>query len=131
MKNIINFPELNAIAVVDEGDGYLVSADISTHPQACQYCSSKNIKNFGSRDFKLNDIPHHGKSVLIKVSRRRLRCNTCNKTFLEPVPNKHERWKMTQRLVEYILRQNKKNTEIAREVGINEKTVREVLKNNN
>lgn len=59
----------------------------------------------------------------------RLQCQTCRRSIFEPLPEMHEGHLMTCRLVEYIERQALRRpfTHIAEEVGVDEKTTRNVF----
>jgi len=48
------------------------------------------------------DTPVHGRRTGIMLNRRRYRCRSCRKAFLEPVPHKDEKRQMTNRLIQYI-----------------------------
>ena len=47
----------------------------------------------------------HGKRVGIYVDTRRYQCQSCNKTFYEPLPDVDEKRKMTKRLLDWVGRQ--------------------------
>lgn len=72
----------------------------------------------------------HGKRVGVYVDTRRYQCQSCNKTFYEPLPDVDEKRKMTKRLVEWIGKQaiTRTFTSIADEVGIVEGTVRSIFR---
>jgi transposase len=76
------------------------------------------------------DTPLHGKRVHLIVKRQRFACQVCEKTFQQVLPDMDEKRNMTIRLLGYIRRLSleKKFTEIAEEVGVNEKTVRNVFR---
>jgi transposase len=72
----------------------------------------------------------HGKRVGIQVVRQRWRCLECSKTFQQLLPEMDEKRNMTRRLVEYIQQRSlvRTFTEVADDVGVNEKTVRNVFR---
>ena len=72
----------------------------------------------------------HGKRVGIYVDTRRYQCQSCNKTFYEPLPDVDEKRKMTKRLLDWVGRQaiTRTFTSIADEVGIVEGTVRSIFR---
>ncbi|PIE42635.1 MAG: ISL3 family transposase, partial [Gammaproteobacteria bacterium] len=72
----------------------------------------------------------HGKRVGIYVDTRRYQCQSCNKTFYEPLPDADEKRKMTKRLLDWIGRQaiTRTFTSIADEVGVVEGTVRSIFR---
>jgi transposase len=67
-----------------------------------------------------------GKPVIIRCDRQRYRCQECKETFLQPLPEIDDNRRMTKRLIEYIGEQALKKpfTDIADEVGLDEKTIR-------
>lgn len=75
------------------------------------------------------DTPSHGKKVIITIDRKRYRCRGCGKTFAEPIADIDDKCDATKRLVAYIEKKSLKTTfsAVAREVGVNEKTVRNVF----
>ena len=77
----------------------------------------------------IRDLPSHGKSVAIHLDVPRLRCKPCNKTFTAAVPEVDTARQMTERLSKWVGRQALEYTyaEIAKQVGIDEKTVRNVF----
>lgn len=66
----------------------------------------------------------------IYIDTRRLRCNTCGKTFSESLPDVDEKRAMTARLAKWIDEQAIRRTfaPIAEEVGMTEFTVRSVFR---
>jgi transposase len=77
----------------------------------------------------IRDIPSHGKSVAIHLNVPRLRCKPCDQTFTAPVPEVGTIRQMTERLVKWVGRQSLEYTdaEVAKQVGVDEKTVRNVF----
>ena len=76
------------------------------------------------------DTPMHGKRVAVHVMRQRWRCRECNGTFQQLLPEMDEKRNMTRRLVDYIQQRSlvRTFTEVADDVGVNEKTVRNVFR---
>lgn len=106
-----------------------VKAKIPTSPDCCLHCKHHKIVGFGRRKETIQDIPFHGKQVSISLNRRRYRCSGCRKTFLQPVPWKDHKRRMTNRLVQYIVRESRilSFCYIAGYVGVDEKTVRNIF----
>jgi transposase-like protein len=76
------------------------------------------------------DLPRDGRRVVLHVSRRRYRCLACRRTFLQPLPDVFPGRRLTRRLVDAVLEQagTRSCAAIAREVGVDEKTVRDLLR---
>jgi transposase len=116
---------------VDETEhDYHIHAETAYTPTSCAHCRSTSVARWGARDLLFKDLPMHGKRVGIYVRARRLRCDDCGRTFMEPLPGLSESRKMTQRLCNWIGQQSLKRpfTSIADEVGVDERTVRNVFR---
>jgi transposase len=76
------------------------------------------------------DTPMHGKRVGICVRRQRFRCRDCGDTFQQLLPDMDEKRHMTKRLIRYIEQRSLQRTftEIAADVGLDEKTVRNIFR---
>lgn len=99
MTNILNWPDYKVLQVSELEHDYQIHAEVSEPPTHCPHCNHPEIVGFGRRDEVVMDTPVHGKRTGIMLNRRRFRCQSCRKTFLEPVPHKDERRQMTNRLM--------------------------------
>jgi len=96
-------------------------------PDTCETCGTVGqLVRFGKKDQAYRDVPIHGKRVTLWVQRRRYRCNSCMCTFRPTMADMDDVRYMTKRLVAYVEKAvlYRNNTEIARECGLEEKTVR-------
>lgn len=132
--NILNLPDWNVIKVDDSARDYKVHATYSPEPAKCIHCGkgelfAGKLYRHGTREQLLMDLPSHGKRVGILLTRIRYRCQDCGKTFLQPLPDVDERSQMTRRLIRHIEEQSVRRvfTSVADEVGIDEKTVRNLF----
>jgi transposase len=75
------------------------------------------------------DLTAHGKLVGVLLDRIRYQCRDCDRAFLQPLPDVDERSQMTMRLAAFIEEQSilRTFTSIADEVGVSEKTVRNLF----
>ena len=75
------------------------------------------------------DTPMHGKRTLVEIERQRYRCKACGKTLFEPLPDMDDKRQMTSRLLAYIEKNSLRKTfsDLAREVGVDDKTIRHVF----
>lgn len=128
MSDILNLPNLNAIAVEDREDHYRIQADGVVVPTACPTCSSALYRH-GSQCQSYMDTPMHGKRVLIEIDRKRYRCKVCGKTLFEPLPAMDGKRQATSRLIAYIESHCTKKTfaDLSREVGVDDKTIRHIF----
>lgn len=120
------------VQVVDEEPGeYRVKATFARQPAGCPYCNTlfDQLYKHGTRPQVIADLPSHGRRVSIHLTRNRYRCRSCLKTFLQPLPDVDERSQMTRRLADWIGEQSIRRTftSVAEEVGVDEKTVRNLF----
>ena len=128
-SNLLNLPAYRVIRVEDTDHDYHIDAETITSPSVCPHCGSERLVGFGRREQMIKDLPMHGRRVGIYANTRRYRCQTCGKTFYEPLPDVDDKRLMTKRLVDWMGRQAIKRTfaSIAEEVGVTESTVRSVF----
>lgn len=131
MADILNMTFYRAIEVRENDLDYLILAESTAKPTCCPACQSLDYNKHGTREPVFMDIPIHGKRVGIKVIRQRYRCKPCGNVFIDPLIGMNEDHMMTARLVRFIEEESLKRTftSIADDVGIHEKTIRKVFKN--
>ena len=109
-----------------------VVAGKPVQPEVCPRCGVENprVYKHDQQDQTFMDTPMHGKRVGIQVVRQRWRCLECGKTFQQLLPEMDEKRNMTRRLVDYIQQRSlvRTFTEVADDVGVNDKTVRNVFR---
>lgn len=131
MPNIIALKDWKVIAAQESTTDSRVTAQYVPPPSVCPRCGVENpsVYKHDVREQEFMDAPVHGRRVHLIVKRQRYRCIECNGTFQELLPEMDENRTMTKRLLAYIQRLSleKKFTEIADEVGVNEKTVRNIF----
>ncbi|MDQ0232439.1 helix-turn-helix domain-containing protein [Metabacillus malikii] len=71
----------------------------------------------------------HAKRVGIYVNRQRYKCRECNETFFENLPDMDVNRSVTNRLINWIQEASleKTFTSVAEEIGVDEKTVRNIF----
>jgi len=123
--DILNLPNLQMLSSLDEGDHYRIEAQGNLLPISCPYCAN-SLYRHGSQRQSYMDTPIHGKRVLLEIERKRFRCKVCGKTLFEPLPDMDGKRQATSRLIRYVEDRCLKKTflSLAREVGIDDKTVR-------
>lgn len=128
--NILNLSSYTVSQITEDEHDYHIATTVTRQPLKCSHCQSENIRGFGRREQLVKDLPMHGKRVGVYVDTRRYQCQSCNKTFYEPLPDVDEKRKMTKRLVAWIGKQaiTRTFTSIADEVGIVEGTVRSIFR---
>lgn len=134
MTNFLNMPNWEVSSVKQNAHDYRVNATYSVVPDRCPHCPvnlfAGKVYRHGTMEQEVMDLPSHGKRVGIALTRVRLRCQDCNKTFLQPIPDIDEGGRMTCRLVRYIEQQSLTKTfvSVADEVGVTEGTIRNVFR---
>lgn len=134
MDNILNLQGYSIINQQQTDIDYLFRVEV-TPPSACpnEGCTGTYFVRYGGVKEQLyRDLTMHGKRVGIEVVRKRYQCKECGRTFYEILPGMDEKRFMTRRLIEYIEKQsissNRTFVSIAEDVGVLEKTVRDVFK---
>lgn len=128
--NILNLPGLTASDFKETDTEYHVKAAPSAYSKLCPHCGcSHTTIGHGKLPLFVRDLPTHGKRMMIHVDAPRLLCKPCRKTFTATMPEIDETRQMTERLVAWIGRQALDYTfaAIAEQVGIDEKTVRNIF----
>lgn len=130
--NILNLPHWNVTGVKENAHDYRVEATIpDEQPSYCPKCMNMYAKVYrhGSREQLIHDLPTHGKRVGILLTRARYRCQDCKQTFLQQVMEVDDGKQMTSRLARYVEQESLRRTftSIADEVGLDEKTVRNLF----
>ncbi|TDE19266.1 ISL3 family transposase [Vibrio owensii] len=125
---------LNNVAVktLDENeDSYVIHAESVVVVRDCPECRSADSVAIGKRVQRYVDTQMHAKTVRISFTRKRLKCKPCGKTYFEPLEWLHDDFRMPKRTVDYIVRRAAKVPflSVASELGIDEKTVRNVFAN--
>lgn len=132
MPNRLGLKDWKVTEVEESTTDMRITAQYTPVPPCCPRCGLENppLYKHDVRSQEFMDTPIHGRRVHLIVQRQRYACQGCEKTFQQLLPDMDERRNMTIRLLGYIRRQSleKKFTEIADEVGVNEKTVRNIFR---
>lgn len=119
--------KLNVIDFTEEDHDYHFRVDLP-EPKCCEACGALGGKlvKFGKDDQAYRDIPLHGKRVTLWMIRRRYKCHDCGATFRPAMRDMDDRRMMTKRLMKHIQKEAMlgTNSDVARDVGVDEKTVR-------
>jgi transposase len=129
--NMLNLPKLNILDMTESGDDYRFLVETNSLPPShCPKCGTlPNLYKHGKREQLFFDLPIHAKRVGIFVERQRYKCRECNETFFEDLPDMDENRSVTKRLIRWIEQVSLKKpfTSIAEDIGVNEKTVRNIF----
>lgn len=111
-----------------DGTAETFLAEYVHEPRACSKCGSVSFYRHGTKKTTYADAPLRGFSAKLEATVRRYRCRDCGETFLQPLGGVLDERRMTERCAAFIAKAALKHTfvHVAREVGIDEKTVRAV-----
>ncbi len=128
--NILNLPDYTVTRLEETPHDYHVYATVNGAAHPCVACRSTNVVGHGRKEQVIRDLPMHGKRVAVYVEVRRYRCRGCGKTFSPPSSQVDGKREMTARLLGWIERESLRRTfaDIAEEVGVDEKTVRNIFR---
>jgi transposase len=104
-------------------------ATYMVEPDTCQKCGViGRLYRHGSKRVTYRDTPYWGKPTFVQVDAKRYRCRECLATFMQPLPDVDTRRMMFKRCIGYIEDQGipKVFTEIASDLALNEKTIRNI-----
>ena len=95
----------------------------------CDRCQSSNIIKHGNADRYIRDLSAHGKLVGLHIRGHRYRCKDCGSTFSDSYRSINDRYKMTNRMREYIMQKafSRPFAHIADELSIHKVTVRDLF----
>lgn len=129
--NTLSLPNYKILNIQETKYDYVINTIVDASSILCPHCNSKNtFQKFGAKNQTFMDLPIDKKYVCIIVNRQRYRCKECKGTFYENLPHIDKKRSMTKRLVQYIENQciNKTFLSLSKEVGVDEKTIRNIFK---
>jgi transposase len=129
--DILNLKFLRAVHVKETGSDCYITAEAVARPSRCPRCGAvrPRLTGHGRKRQIFQDIPLQGRRVGILIDRRRYICRECGCAFLERLDDMDDRRNVTRRLLRYIQARalTETFTSLAREIGLDEKTVRLVF----
>lgn len=129
--DILNLADWSVLTTDESEYDYRFSVEYKSDRVVCPGCGSVDDHyGHGKLPQLIMDLPIHAKRVGLEVQRKRYQCRSCHKTFMQHLPDVDEtRW-ATNRLVGYIENESLKRTftSIADDVGVNEKTIRNIFR---
>jgi transposase len=130
MTNILNLPSFAVLEIKEDGRAYDITVESTIPVTACQACQSPNIIGHGVFQQLFMDAPHHGLRTGVTVVRKRFRCKSCGKTFMESLPDMDDKRLATKRLVDWVKKRSLDRTfaSVAEDSGLDEKTVRNIFR---
>lgn len=131
MTNLLSLQDLIVIEPPQENESdMLFKVEAINPPERCPECGFDKLNKHSSRKQLIMDLPIRLKRVGLQLNRRRYKCCECDSIFWERLISIDEKRSMTKRLVKAIEEQSMSKTfvEVAENVGVGEKTVRNVFK---
>jgi transposase len=127
MTNFLNWPNWEVTEVLGFQWGLLiVKAQYLPTFKVCPDCVAGSLRPNGKKTVDFADAPVRGQPVVIRADVQRYRCQNCGVTPFQQLPDIDPSHRMTRRCTDYIRQQVLRKTfaEVARETGVNEKTIR-------
>lgn len=125
----LGLPDIKTLSRDEAGDQLRFVVE-STLVPSCPHCYSTHLHRWTpKKDQHFMDIPTHGKKTAIWLDRKRWKCVSCGKTFLERLDWADESRKMTKRLVKHIQAASLKETftSLSDAIGVDPKTIKNVF----
>jgi transposase len=127
--DLLDLPSLRTVGRESAGDHTVVRAAFAHPPVACSHCGSTDFIKHDSVEQVVIDTPLYGRPTKLVLTRRRFLCKACKRTFFEDTEALHRTRAATARLVEFIEQHGLRLSfmEVARQTGIDPKTVRNIV----
>src|SRR5699024_5700450 len=129
--NMLNLPNFRILDMKEsEYDYRFLVESTALSPSHCPKCGTiANLYKHGKKQQLFFDMPMHAKRVGIYVNRQRYKCRDCNETFFENLAEMDVNRTVTNRLIDWIQEESleKPFTSVADEIGVDEKTVRNIF----
>lgn len=125
-EKLLDLQEVNITNVIDEEDFIKVFMKKPVTLHSCPNCKTKTKYVHNYREQVIKDIPILGKKLLLIYKKRRYRCPKCGKCFYESVSFLPRYYRVTNRLVSYVLdklHEVRSYTSVAKEVNLSTSTV--------
>jgi hypothetical protein len=121
--------DVRLTSIGKSADGMVISLETGSRPCSCTHCQSPSTVRYGRMALRVRDLAFDGNRIDLEIKRARLRCNTCLKTFNEPVPGVSERHRATERVVALAAKMalSEPFLSVARRLSLDEKTVRAIF----
>lgn len=129
-----NLLQLEGVTVINyqiiKEIGIVLSVEKIEPNATCIYCGSTTRKVHQNNELTIRDLPWGEQSVYLKINRRQMRCEHCQKKFTEElsyVPKKRtytERFR--KKIIEEVLNSDIKN--VAKRNGVSEQEIETMLK---
>jgi transposase len=131
MTNVL---QLEGVIVIDyqliEGMGIVLSLEKVEKKATCIYCGSVTRKLHQNNELTIRDLPWGEQSVYLKINRRQMRCEKCQKKFTEDLKYVKKKRSYTERfkkkIVSEVLNSDIKNVAVRN--GVSEQEIETMLK---
>jgi len=125
----LDLPGISVMRTETDGPIFSIHAGCEGRPRVCITCGGTNFIGHGQHEQEIMDLPFQGRFTCIHLTRKRYRCKDCNATFFHPLEWVDDDHHATRRFVDRIaaLALERSFSDLSREYGINEKTVRNIF----
>lgn len=131
--NMLNLPNIKILDMKEsEYDYRFLVESTALSPSHCPKCGTiANLYKHVKKQQLFFDLPMHAKRVGIYVNRQRYKCKECKETFFENLPDMGVNRSVTNRPINWIQEASleKTFTSFAYDIGVDEKTVRNIFNN--
>lgn len=136
---MLNLPEFEVIKKEENEYYYKFTIVAKERPIVCTQClwdeapvmgDTRKFTMHSSKEREIQDIPIHGKPVILVLKHSRYKCPCCGKTFYQPFYSIERNDKVTLRLKQYIQQQSlrKPFLEVGYDCGLSHTSVRKYFK---
>lgn len=125
-EKLIGLQDIFVKNITQDKEFTTIHIEMRKKPHKCPCCGTYTEYVHDYRKQTIRDIPAFGKYVYLVLNKRRYVCNNCNKRFYEDITWLPRYYRITNRLIEYIidrLSDVRSFTSVAREVDLSISTI--------
>lgn len=131
MTNLLKLEELAVINYqIIEEIGVVLHLEKIDKTATCTYCGAKTRKLHQNNELTIRDLPWGEQPVYLKINRRQMRCESCERKFTEELSYVQKKRSYTERfktkIIEEVLNSDIKN--VAKRNGVSEQEIETMLK---
>ena len=126
IEKLLGLQGVKITNIENEEKNIVIYMEMERHSHNCICCGTATDTIHDYREQRIKDIPAFGKNVVIVLRKRRYRCPSCGKRFIEDISFLPKFYRMTNRLSLYIIQELQSEvsfTSVARSVNLSVSTV--------
>lgn len=105
MTKLLNLPGVIVEDITDAEDILILSVRAATKTAKCPHCGKISHRLHQNKKYLVKDLPIGNKEVILRVNRRRFKCDNCKKPFSETLDFVETKKNFTYRYAENITKQ--------------------------